>query len=162
MNNPPKKACKNMGDPMSSHITYVKKNGQKYRKFLVPNCCSRHYFQLILRLFNGPDDPYFLPIVRIFAELLKRYKEVQQNEVWSDEDLKYIHEGMSFKKDKEEKTVKGALNKKTKKVKKNKKKIFEAKQTAFKESYKKFVPENNENPEDPSDGEEPYEPYEPY
>ncbi|XP_037726428.1 uncharacterized protein LOC119557649 [Drosophila subpulchrella] len=100
MNNHSKKEiCKNLGsssDRVSlSHIIFVKKNGERYRKFFFPKCCSRHIFQLAFRLFNGPTDPYFMPILQYFADFLSRYIESEQNDDWSDEEPTYIHEGES-------------------------------------------------------------------
>ncbi|XP_070075086.1 uncharacterized protein [Drosophila takahashii] len=134
MNNQPKKEiCKNLGSSSDrvavSHVIYVKKNGQRYRKFFFPKCCARHLVQLVIRMFNGPIDPFFQPIFLYFADFLQRYLESEQNDDWSDEELTYIHEGESSdevemkKKEPEKDTIKkseektGKINEKAKKVK---------------------------------------------
>ncbi|XP_065723541.2 uncharacterized protein [Drosophila suzukii] len=124
MNNHPKQEiCKNLGsssDGVSvSHIIFVKKNGERYRRFFFPKCCSRHIFQLALRLFNGPTDPYFMPILRCFADYLRRYIESEQNDDWSDEEPTYIHEGESSD-EKDVEKPKDNTNKETDEETKNK------------------------------------------
>ncbi|XP_050744286.1 uncharacterized protein LOC127011494 [Drosophila biarmipes] len=100
MSNPPKKEiCRNLGSSSDrvavSHVIFVKKSGERYRRFFFPKCCTRHIHQLALRMFNGPTDPYFMPIFRYFADFLRQFIESEQNDDWSDEEPTYIHEGES-------------------------------------------------------------------